>query len=88
MNKKHIDKLLKDKNGYIVILQKPNLLLIIWLITIILNRFILKETQSLVSIVGFIAISIWAILEIFFGVNLIRRLLGLLVLSIALFSRL
>lgn len=75
-------QLFTDKNGNIVIAQRPNIPLTIWVATIILlslNTNIFFENA--LAVVGTLALAIWAFLELVSGVNMFRKLLGLCVIS-------
>ncbi len=78
------NKLLKVKNGNIVIGQKPNWPIILWFFLMlggaVFNRGILTSLSAMF-------LAIWAILELFEGVNYFRRLLGLTVLLYLVVSR-
>ena len=69
----------KDKKGKVVVAQWPN-----WPLWVALIFFLLKYfPHSIVQDVSFwgliLTLLYWSYLEIFFGVNLWRRLLGMLV---------
>jgi hypothetical protein len=75
-----MDNFWKDKNGRIVIIQKPNLLLISWFVSFLITKLpISAPALNLFSAFSFGAIFVWAWLEIFSGVNIFRKLLGLAV---------
>jgi hypothetical protein len=75
----------KDKSGKIVLGQAPNIPMVSWLIFTVISRVfpgfryveVLKNAAT-------ISVVIWALLEIFLGVNTFRRLLGLVVLFFSL----
>lgn len=70
-------KLFLDKNGRFVVAQFPNIPIIIWLATVILNRFVqVQTTNTILSIIGTFSLTTWALLEIYSGVNLFRKILG------------
>ncbi len=70
----------KDKKGNLVIAQKPNLPLIVWLFSFLLTRLNINQTATeLFQLVSFGALFTWAWLELFEGVNLFRRILGAVV---------
>ena len=80
-------KLFLDKNGRFVVAQFPNVPIIIWLGTVVLNRFIQAQPASTaLSIIGTTSLTIWALLEIYSGVNLFRKLLGSVVLLYIVYS--
>ena len=81
--------LFKDKDGKIVIAQFPNAPLLLWLATILISQFVENQnTLTILSIIGTIALAVWAILEIYSGVNLFRKILGTAVLAYIIVSRL
>lgn len=75
------DKFFRDSEGNIVIAQPPNLPLIVWGVSSLLQ---LIFTAGLINVglnlVAFGSLFTWAWLELFQGVNYFRRTLGLLVL--------
>jgi energy-coupling factor transporter transmembrane protein EcfT len=82
------DKFWRDETGRDVIWQKPNGFLIIWFILTVFTFFIpFNGFQQAIAWVAFIAIVIWAGLEITGGVNNFRRALGWLVLIITVINR-
>lgn len=81
MIKKLINWLFITKDGKVVIGQFPNIPIIIWLISLIINYLVSNDKISLViSIVGTLSLVYWALLEITKGLNGFRRLLGLVIL--------
>lgn len=78
----------KSKKKF-VIAQKPNLPLIVWFVTLIISKLPLHITLvRIFEIISFGAIFTWAWLEIFFGVNYFRRILGGVVMIIIIYTRL
>lgn len=77
------DKFWKDKHGRVVIWQWPNPYLYGWVGLTVLAMLTHGQTADIFSILGSISLVVWALLEIFKGVNYFRRLLGLLVLVFA-----
>lgn len=72
----------------LVLLQKPNLPLIVWFVALVVSKILNSGVaQDTAEIISFVAILIWAGLEIFSGVNYFRRGLGLTVLLISLFNK-
>jgi hypothetical protein len=73
-----MDKLFKDKNGKVVITQMPN-----WQLTLALSFWGLSKvfnqgaTEDVFYILFMIFLLLWALAEIFKGVNIFRRVLGL-----------
>jgi len=72
---------IKDKEGKVVLWQWPNLPLVGWAIFALLSH--LTRWQPLAWI-GTAFLVVWALLEIFRGVNYFRRALGLVVLLLML----
>jgi hypothetical protein len=76
------DRFWLDKDGKLAIWQRPNLPLIIWIATILV-QIVLGASNQLSQIskaLGAISLLIWAILEAFRGVCYFRQLLGVFVL--------
>lgn len=75
------DRFFRDSEGNIVIGQKPNLPILIWLSTTALQSFNFGgKIQTGLELVSFGILFTWAYLEIFQGVNYFRRSLGVVVL--------
>lgn len=84
-----VKKLLEDKNGRIVIAQRPNPPLIVGLTASVLGFVpLLARLHELLSWLAFGALFTWAWLEIFDGACLFRRLLGVVVMLLLLVGRL
>jgi hypothetical protein len=75
------DKFWQDKHGNLVIWQRPNIPLIVWLAAFILS-IILPDgpIERGVSFIAEAAIVIWAFMELVWGSSYFRRLLGICVL--------
>jgi hypothetical protein len=74
-----IDWLLRDRRtGRWVVVQAPNLPLLVWLVTVVLRWF--WHARAL-DVVGTTALVVWAGDEVARGVNPFRRLLGAAVLA-------
>jgi hypothetical protein len=69
----------KDKDGRTVLWQTPNMWLLSWLVFTTVSLFISGRTADLLSRLGSAALIVWALLEIFKGVNYFRRGMGLLI---------
>jgi hypothetical protein len=83
-----IDKIFKDKHGRLAITSVPNPPLIIWAVATVAGKlFKHGAVHQTFTVIGFAAIVFWALLEIFHGVNYFRRVLGLVVLAAAIYSR-
>ncbi|BAZ11803.1 hypothetical protein NIES4071_36290 [Calothrix sp. NIES-4071] len=82
------DKFFRDSNGNIVIAQPPNLPIILWAVTSLLQLVITSGKINIgLDVVSYGAIFTWAWLELFQGVNYFRRSLGLIVLVGVIASR-
>lgn len=87
MKQTFVDRVYKDKNGKVVIVQFPNLPIITWFVCALVTKLLPGSSIStLVSFVGTGALFTWAWLELFDGVNYLRRLFGLMVLLSLLYS--
>ena len=73
------DKLWKDKNGRTVIWQMPNLWLIAWAVLTTVSLLFTRRPADIISAIGSVSLIVWALLEIFRGVNYFRRGLGLII---------
>lgn len=69
-------RILADKNGKIVIWQKPNVALYLVAASWVMSRFGTVEFQRFARNIFLLSLLYWAIIELFYGVNLLRRLLG------------
>lgn len=82
------EKFWHDKDGKFVVWSRPNVFLWVWIaatvISIIMNS---NSVSRAIVFVGGISIFIWAVLEIFKGVNYFRRLLGFCVLLLIIVSK-
>lgn len=79
-------KYFKDKNGKIVIAQWPNLPLWIALVCFLLGFSSQPVIKNLSSWGLLISLLYWSYLEIFYGVNLFRKTLGIAVLISQIFQ--
>jgi hypothetical protein len=77
------DRTWKDKHGRYALWQRPNPWLIAWAVLTTLSLLFTARTADILSAAGSGALIIWALLEVFRGVNYFRRALGLLVLIFA-----
>jgi hypothetical protein len=85
------DRTFRDSQGEIVIAQKPNLPIVVWLAATLIN--LIPTTDNIhtgLDAIAFGSLFTWAWLELFQGVNYFyfRRALGFIVLIGALASRL
>lgn len=83
------NKTFRDDDGNIVIAQKPNLPILIWLGATLLKLLLPNgNLHTGVDSLAFGSLFTWAWLELFEGVNYFRQSLGFLVLLGAIASRL
>jgi hypothetical protein len=82
------DRFFHDDRGNLVIVQPPNLPILVWL-GVSLLKLIVKtgSTYVVFDAIAFGSLFTWAWLELFQGVNYFRRTLGLIVLIGAIVSR-
>lgn len=73
----------RTRGGRVVIGQKPNIPILVWFGAFILG-FVFRDggLGMAIDIIGFLAIFIWAGLELFTGVNTYRRMLGFVVIVV------
>jgi hypothetical protein len=74
------------RTGRIVIAQRPNVPLLVWLIATATSWFVHGTAHTVIAGIGIIALVIWAGDEIVRGVNPWRRMLGTVVLGAVLVS--
>ena len=83
-----LDRTFRDSNGNIVIGQKPNLPILVWLAATSLNFFATSgNLHRGLEAIAFGSLFTWAWLELFQGVNYFRRSLGFVVLLGAIVSK-
>jgi hypothetical protein len=89
MAKGLVKKTFYDEQGRLAVFAFPNPPLIIWGLAALAGHiFSSSWPHKIFSLISLIAIIIWALLEIFSGINYFRRALGAVVLAITLWSRL
>jgi hypothetical protein len=77
-----LDWMFRDrKTGRIVIAQFPNIPLAVWIIATALRWLAHGTTNTVLTVIAMLALTLWASDEIIRGVNPRRRSLGALVLS-------
>lgn len=83
MDKRHtlLGTWFKDKNGKLVIMQAPNVYIVVWFTATVVALLLSGRWQIAVHVVAVIALIIWAWLEITQGVNYFRKVLGVIVLA-------
>jgi hypothetical protein len=81
------DKFWYDKDGNFVVWQRPNWALITWFVSFVLTIIIpAGQVDDVLAFIARAAIMIWALMELIWGVNYFRRLLGLAVLLLPLIT--
>ncbi|BAZ40162.1 hypothetical protein NIES4101_61230 [Calothrix sp. NIES-4101] len=76
-----LDKIFRDSNGDIVVAQKPNPPLIVWVVASLLKLIFTSGAINIgLDTVAFGCLFTWAWEELFQGVNYFRRALGLVAL--------
>lgn len=81
------DRFWRDKDGHIVIGQFPNVWLIVWLIFELISLLVASHRVEIITWwIATAALGVWSLLEIFQGVNYLRRLLGLLIAVLTILS--
>lgn len=79
----------QDKHGQPALTAAPNLPLIVWAAATVAGKlFKHGALHNALSLLGFTAIVLWALLEIFQGASYFRRLLGVVVLAISILNKL
>lgn len=82
------DRTFRDSEGQIVLAQKPNLPILVWLSATLLTFLQTPDKLHMaIEAIAFGSLFTWAWLELFQGVNYFRRSLGLIVLLAAIASR-
>ena len=80
------DKIWRDDEGNVVIFSWPNVWLIAWAAVSFIS--VVSPTRGLSNItwwIGSVLLAIWALLEIFQGVNYFRRAFGVVIFLLNLF---
>jgi hypothetical protein len=84
------DKILRDRagEGEIVLVQMPNLPIIVWSVASLLKLFFTTGKISIgLEVIAFGSLFTWAWEELFQGVNYFRRALGFIVLASMILSK-
>ncbi len=85
--KSFVNKVFRDKSGHIVIWQNPNLPLWLWIVSVIFGLMIKNGLwHEVASRLGTAAIFTWSYLEIRSGVNLFRRIIGIVVMLVIIYG--
>lgn len=74
------DKFWKDKHGEVVVYQHPNIWLSVWVLLALVSLFVSENLADVLWHISLGVLAIWALLEIFKGVNYFRRTMGAVVL--------
>lgn len=82
------DKWTRDKRGHVVLWQRPNLSIVVWFVAMVLAWVFTGRWEHLAHMVSFGALFAWAWMEIFQGVNMFRRGLGVLIMLVTLINTL
>ena len=80
------DKFWKDKEGNVVVYQHPNVFIIGWLILALVSLFVEEPLADTLWHASLAVLAVWALLEIFKGVNYLRRALGVFVLLLVILA--
>jgi hypothetical protein len=83
---KALSKFFKDKNGRPVILQRPNMLIILWAGLSGLSKVANAQISGGISSFATILLIIWAYLEITDGNSVFRRVLGTVVMAFSVYG--
>jgi hypothetical protein len=82
-----VSRFFKDKDGHILIGQKPNIPIIGWFVFMLLSHlFNASHLRTTLEFISMAFLFTWAYLELTQGANYFRRLLGLIVFMIILVS--
>lgn len=77
------EKFWEDKQGRVVVWQRPNKWLTTWFITFLLSAVLpLGWPSTTAYYISLLSLVVWAVLEAFRGVNYFRRTIGICVLLI------
>lgn len=81
MENSFLNQMFRDDEGKIVVAQRPNLPIIVWIVATLLKMiFATGQINTGLELIAFGALFTWAWEELFQGVNYFRRGLGLIVL--------
>ena len=91
VSKKHVqsfwNKFWKDKDGHVVLIQAPNVWIILWFVAEVVSLMgSSKNIANIGHIFAIIALGVWSLLELFKGVNYFRRTIGFIFASITILS--
>ncbi len=79
------EQLFYDKHGKLVIVQVPNLPLLIWIIGTLSGHIFNLNTRlaAWLAVITFLALLTWALVEVISGSSRFRRILGLVILILS-----
>ena len=81
------DKIWRDEHGDIVIYQRPNALLIAWVVLTLASIFVpTGMPENIIWWLSLAVLAVWAALEIWKGVDYFRRALGTVVMILVLLA--
>jgi hypothetical protein len=80
------DKIWRNKKGEIVLTERPNIPLIIWVILTPIAIFTTGTLSNVLYILAVVSLAIWALLVIILGTNYFRRFLGTVVAVLIIFA--
>ena len=81
-------KKVEQKSEQSIIVQSPNLPIIVWFITLTLGIIVKNGViAELIDLINFGAIFTWSWLEIFQGINIYRKTLGVFVMTLAIYNQ-
>ncbi|HVT75673.1 MAG TPA: hypothetical protein VHD87_01485 [Acidimicrobiales bacterium] len=69
------------RDGHLVVWQWPNIPLWTWIVAAVLGHFLSGGVGTVVHVIGAVGLAVWAVMEIGWGVNPFRRMLGGVVLA-------
>lgn len=87
--RKLLNKIVRDKDGKIVIAQFPNLSLIAWALSTFLSRIVIEShIANIFRLIAVVSLLIWSLQELLQGSAIIRRALGAVVITSVLINAL
>ena len=82
------DKFWRDEHGNDIIWQRPNKLLLVWVTSAFLALLIRGGiVEDVIQWIGVVALAIWAVLEVVWGVNYFWRYVGAMMLIVIFFTK-
>ncbi len=72
-----LNKIFRDKQGKVVIIQFPNIPLSVWIVGLLLAKVLPSgDFSNFCKHISTLGLVVWGIIEILYGVNYFRRILG------------